>query len=154
MFEFIFVLVVAYGGYLIYKNSGHNAQSNAEKTDNAINLKSPDNEVVAADMTDTQATKTNTAEKSQSVKPMSEANKAVTPKTEFSVVMMKNPATGEKAKVTSNYRTTKRWIKEALIEEGLLDRIYKNNELNNNNDIKETVAKALAIIKAMDKYKV
>ncbi|MGR9101032.1 MAG: hypothetical protein ACU826_10740, partial [Gammaproteobacteria bacterium] len=44
-------------------------------------------------------------------------------------ITLKNPATGETASVPTNYRFAKRWIKEAMVSEGLLDKIYKNNEL-------------------------
>jgi hypothetical protein len=63
---------------------------------------------------------------------------------------LKNPKTGEVAKLPGNYAFAKRWIKEALVEEGLLDKIYKNNELDS-----EAIAKiqaALQQLKAMDKY--
>jgi hypothetical protein len=60
-------------------------------------------------------------------------------------------ARGEEAKVATNYRMVKRWVKEALVTEGLLDKIYKNTELDD--AAKITIAKALSIIKAMDKYK-
>jgi type IV secretory pathway VirB10-like protein len=63
---------------------------------------------------------------------------------------VKNPATGEVAKVASNYRFVKRWIKDALVSEGLLDKVYKNNELDD-----ETLAKidtALEQLKSMAKY--
>jgi len=74
------------------------------------------------------------------------------PKIELRTVMMTHPETGEEAKVTNNYRMTKRWVKEALITEGLLEKIYKNTELDAPAKIK--VSQALSIIKAMDKYKV
>jgi hypothetical protein len=73
------------------------------------------------------------------------------PKVELRTVMMKNPKTGEEAKIASNYRMVKRWVKEALVEEGLLPKIYKTSEMDENAKIE--VAKALSIIKAMDKYK-
>ncbi|MDC9729149.1 MAG: hypothetical protein PSN04_07460 [Methyloprofundus sp.] len=74
------------------------------------------------------------------------------PKIELRTVLMTHPETGEEAKVTNNYRMTKRWVKEALVTEGLLEKIYKNTELDDPAKIK--VAQALSIIKAMDKYKV
>lgn len=63
---------------------------------------------------------------------------------------LKNPKTGEVAKLPSNYAFTKRWIKEALVEEGLLEKIYKNNELDSNNTAK--IQEALQQLKAMEKY--
>jgi hypothetical protein len=52
---------------------------------------------------------------------------------------LKNPSTGEIATSYTNYRFTKRWIKDALVAEGLLEKVYKNNELD---------AEAEALIKA------
>jgi hypothetical protein len=75
-------------------------------------------------------------------------NKLAAPKIELRTVVMKNPKTGEEAKVATNYRMVKRWVKEALVTEGLLDKIYKNTELDD--AAKITIAKALSIIKAMD----
>lgn len=63
---------------------------------------------------------------------------------------LKNPATGEVAKVPSNYAFAKRWIKEALVEEGLLEKVYKNNELDTEATAK--IQAALEQLKAMDKY--
>ncbi|MGH8553943.1 MAG: hypothetical protein ACRERS_11670, partial [Methylococcales bacterium] len=42
----------------------------------------------------------------------------------------RNPETGETAAVPTNYRFPKRWIKRALVTEGLLDRVYTNSELD------------------------
>nr|WP_305909532.1 hypothetical protein [Methylomarinum sp. Ch1-1]MDP4522451.1 hypothetical protein [Methylomarinum sp. Ch1-1] len=63
---------------------------------------------------------------------------------------VKNPETGEVAKIPNNYRFTKRWVKEALVNEGLLDKIYKNNELDDATNAK--IKTALDKLKAMDKY--
>ena len=63
---------------------------------------------------------------------------------------LKNPKTGEIAKIPSNYAFAKRWIKEALVEEGLLDKIYKNNELDST--ITAKIKTALEQLKAMEKY--
>ncbi len=80
------------------------------------------------------------------------SRRTAAPKIELRTVMMTHPETGEEAKVSNNYRMTKRWVKEALVTEGLLDKVYKNTELDAPAKIK--VARALSIIKAMDKYKV
>lgn len=64
---------------------------------------------------------------------------------------LRDPITGEVATTYSNYRFTKRWIKEALVKEGLLEKIYKNNELD---AIAEaTIKEALIKLEAMDKYR-
>jgi ABC-type uncharacterized transport system involved in gliding motility auxiliary subunit len=62
----------------------------------------------------------------------------------------RNPATGDTAAVPTNYRFAKRWIKEALVAEGLLDKVYKNNELNDKAG--EKVKAALEKFKEIKKY--
>ena len=80
------------------------------------------------------------------------SRRTAAPKIELRTVIMTHPETGEEAKVSNNYRMTKRWVKEALVTEDLLDKVYKNTDLDAPAKIK--VARALSIIKAMDKYKV
>lgn len=63
---------------------------------------------------------------------------------------LRDPKTGEAAKVTNNYRGLKRWLKEALVAEGLLEKVYSNSELNDDTNAKIKVA--LEAIKAMSKY--
>lgn len=64
---------------------------------------------------------------------------------------LRNPKTGEVSKIQNNYRFTKRWIKEALVEEGLVEKVYKNNELDGT--VEEKIKAALLKLEAMDKYK-
>ena len=63
---------------------------------------------------------------------------------------LKNPKTGEIAKLPGNYAFAKRWIKDALVEEGLLDKVYKNNELST--EVQAQIQEALQRLKAMPKY--
>lgn len=63
----------------------------------------------------------------------------------------RDPKTGETSTLPANYRFAKRWIKEALIEEGLLDRVYKNNELSDAS-INEKVRVALSRFRELEKY--
>jgi hypothetical protein len=65
---------------------------------------------------------------------------------------LKNPATGEIIRVPANYTFAKRWIKDALVAEGLLDKVYKSNELDDAAQVK--IHQALEQLKALDKYKV
>lgn len=65
---------------------------------------------------------------------------------------VKNPKTGEVSKIPNNYRFGKRWIKEALVAEGLLDKVYKNNEVNDAVSVKAQAA--MAALKNMDQYRV
>jgi hypothetical protein len=65
---------------------------------------------------------------------------------------LKNPMTGDIANTYTNYRFTKRWIKEALVTEGLLEKVYKNNELNA--EIEATIKIAIAKLETIEQYKV
>ncbi|CAA9889395.1 conserved hypothetical protein [Candidatus Methylobacter favarea] len=64
---------------------------------------------------------------------------------------IKDPKTGEIATAYYNYRFTKRWIKEALVAEGLLEKVYKNNELDAETEAK--IKDAIQKLEAMDKYR-
>ena len=64
---------------------------------------------------------------------------------------LKNPKTGEVASSYANYRFAKRWIKDALVEEGLLEKVYTANELNAEIDAK--IKQAIAKLEALDNYK-
>jgi hypothetical protein len=64
---------------------------------------------------------------------------------------VRNPATGEVSPVPNNYRFAKKWIKEALVAEGLLDRVYKPGELDG--VASDRVKAALEALKALDKYR-
>lgn len=63
---------------------------------------------------------------------------------------LKNPKTGEVVKIPNSYAFAKRWVKDALVEEGLLDKIYKNNELDNEANAK--IQAAIEQLKQMAKY--
>jgi hypothetical protein len=64
---------------------------------------------------------------------------------------LRNPKTGEVSSAHSNYRFTKRWIKEALVEEGLVEKIFKNNELDE--AVEAKIKDALVKLESMAKYK-
>jgi len=64
---------------------------------------------------------------------------------------LKDPKTGEVATTYSNYRFTKRWIKEALVTEKFLDKVYKNDELNAN--VEAQIKSAIIKLEGMKKYK-
>jgi len=64
---------------------------------------------------------------------------------------LKDPKTGDVVTAYSNYRFTKRWIKDALVAEGLLEKVYSANELNAEIDAK--IKEAIAKLETMDQYK-
>jgi type IV secretory pathway VirB10-like protein len=63
---------------------------------------------------------------------------------------LKDPISGEVVTSYSNYRFTKRWIKEALVAEGLVDKVYKNDELNAALEVK--IKEAIAKLESNKKY--
>jgi len=63
---------------------------------------------------------------------------------------LRNPATGEVTPVPTNYRFAKKWIKDALVAEKLLDRIYKPNELDA--VASEKIRVAMDGLRAIHKY--
>jgi hypothetical protein len=63
---------------------------------------------------------------------------------------LKDPKTGEISKTYSNYRFAKRWIKEALVAEKLVDKVYKNEEINA--DIDSKIKAGLIQLENMKKY--
>ncbi len=80
-------------------------------------------------------------------KPSSPAKVSVETTAQAATVL-RDPKTGDTANVPNNYRFAKRWIKDALVAEGLLDKIYKNNELDDaaSKKVKDAIAK-LATVK-------
>jgi hypothetical protein len=64
---------------------------------------------------------------------------------------LKDPVSGEVSSSYGNYRFTKRWIKDALVAEGLLPKVYKNTELDAT--VESQIKAAIAKLEAIDKYK-
>jgi len=120
----IFVLTVIFVAYIVY------TVVEEDKTTKETNLEQEQAEKVDVPLV---------AEKATAVKKT-----AVRPKA------LRHPETGEKASVPSTYRFAKRWIKDALVSEGLLDKVYKNNELDEKNSAK--VKAALIEFKTLEKY--
>jgi len=66
------------------------------------------------------------------------------------IVDLRNPLTGEVSPVPGNYRFAKKWIKEAMVTEGLLNKVYKNSELNE--AVNPKVKAAIEEFKRLEKY--
>lgn len=64
--------------------------------------------------------------------------------------VVRDPKTGELANLPAAYTFAKRWLKEALVEEGLLDKVYKNADLND--EINASIQEAFKKLKGMPKY--
>ncbi len=160
MSEIFFILTVIYVAYVVYSVVDDEGSAPSKKAANpgAVAFKQPIAAQKPAVVAEKKAEEPTPIVKPAEVKiepaveaPKPKVNKLAAPKIELRTVVMKNPKTGEQAKVATNYRMVKRWVKEALVTEGLLDKVYKNTELDD--AAKITIGKALSIIKAMDKYK-
>ena len=68
------------------------------------------------------------------------------------IVNLRNPLTGEVSPVPGNYRFAKKWIKEAIVAEGLLNKVYKNSELTE--AVNPKVRAAVEEFKKLEKYHV
>jgi hypothetical protein len=146
MFEVLFVLTIVFVAYVVY--TVVNDQKAATKS--AVHVAEPATPAVAVEQTKVEAVAN--VEKPTAVKPAAAKKTAATVATqEASKGELRNPKTGEVASTLSNYRFTKRWIKEALVEEGLVEKVYKNNELDE--AVEEKIKDALLKLEAMDKYK-
>ncbi len=65
---------------------------------------------------------------------------------------LKNSETGEIVTNYGNYRFMKRWIKEALVSEGLLEKVYQNKEINT--DVEVKIKEALARLESIERYQI
>ena len=146
MSEALFILTVIFVAYVVYKTV--NEQKETPKS--ALPKAKPEAPKVVAEKLISKNEVKN--DKQVIIKP---ANiKKPTPMATPQATVkrgLKDPKTGEIATSYSNYRFTKRWIKEALVTEGLLDKVYKNNELDA--PIETAIKEALAKLEAIDKYK-
>lgn len=65
---------------------------------------------------------------------------------------LRDPKTGDEVKISNTYRMLRRWIKEALVSEGLLDKIYNTSELESTT-ITQKVYTAVGNLKKIEQYK-
>lgn len=144
MAELIFILTTLYVAYVVFvvvdgeKKLGIDpepkADNSAPKTVAEVKTKAASQQTAA-------------------VKPSASASppvKTVSSNAAKEIDSIKNPETGEVVKVPNNYRFAKRWIKQALVSEGLLDKIYKATELNDETTAK--IQQAIDQLKIMTKY--
>lgn len=163
MTEVLFILTTVFVAYVVYAvvTDQNNTIKTLEKE--TAHVKEPEKApaAVVAATAETAVAAVASAEKPKPAarKAAAPAKKAAPGKTaepssaqEAHKPGLRNPETGEVATSYSNYRFAKRWIKDALVAEGLVDKVYKTTELD---DAAETkIKEAIAKLEAMDKYKV
>lgn len=150
MAEILFVLLTVYVVYVVqsvvYKKCTKKPVSSPEVKSTVVTeaVKNPEKKTVVENAKS--AAKKAPVKKTSIVK--SRAKSKV--KTKPASGSLRNPETGDVDKIATSYRMTKRWIKEALVTEGLLPKIYKTAELDDAAKLK--INKALVKLVKMDKY--
>ncbi|MEI6542907.1 MAG: hypothetical protein WCL60_05245 [Methylococcales bacterium] len=153
MFEGLFALIIIFVAYVVYQAVNEHQEVPKVEEPQSKAKESVQNLIVPQPVTES----VKPAKKPSTIKP-TPLKKSI-PKVDVSKETNKtnakkgllNPITGEVATTYNNYRFTKRWIKEALVTEGLLEKVYKNNELNA--DTEADIKAALAKLEVIDKYK-
>ncbi len=177
MEELIFVLLIIFVAYVVYKSGNEKKEApKAEEpkkdleTDNAVAEAKPAASVTAKKATPIKpkvikkatpkvaeikvATPKVAEIKVAEIKvatPKVAEIKVAAPKAVAAKKGLKNPLTGEVATSYANYRFTKRWIKDALVAEGLLDQVYKNADLTE--AVEANIKAAITKLEALDNYK-
>ncbi len=153
MFEIFFMFTVIFVAYVVYHMFSEQKEVPTPTT-SALKTQHNDPAVLAPKPAVAPATKTSvqskkpTAVKAKVIKKTAVA--AAVKSTENKKGLL-DPKTGEVTTSYNNYRFTKRWIKDALVSEGLLDKVYKNNELEPT--IEATIKAAIVKLEALEKYK-
>jgi hypothetical protein len=162
MTEGLFILTTIFVAYVVYVIIGDSKDKAAKAKAASAPAKKP--KPSAAKPKATKPSSTKPAAKSSAAKPAatkkaspsktasSSKPKPTATKTAVSDVNeLRNPKTDEVSSIAANYRFMKRWIKDALVSEGLLDTVYKNNDIDAAADAK--IKAAMEKIKTLDKYK-
>ena len=147
MTEVLFILIAIIVAYVIYVIVSEQKTTSTSE----VSQEKPEKPVAAVKQSTTQSVPK--IEKVAAVKSVASATRKPEPATQHAGKRgLKNPNTGEVATTFSNYRFTKRWIKEALVAEGLLDKVYKNDELNA--ELEANIKSAVLKLESIDKYRV
>ena len=146
MSEAFFILTIIFVAYVVYKT----VNEQKEASNPSVAKAKPD----VPNVTSNQPMPETVAKKIPPtiIKPATIKKTTPAPATRNTVKKgLRDPKTGEVATSYSNYRFTKRWIKDALVTEGLIEKVYKNNELEP--AIEAAIKDALVKLEAIDKYK-
>lgn len=150
MTEGLFVLTTLFVAYVIYVIVNEKkAGSAAAKS--AVAAAQPEQQAATVEKPKAAAVKAKPATaKTATVKPAEAPMPAAEPEA-IKGSGLKDPKTGEVATTYSNYRFTKRWIKDALVAEGLVEKVYKNDELNP--AVEAKIKAGIIKLEGMKKYK-
>ena len=142
--EVLFILTIVFVAYVVYQ-----AVNDQKETPKSV---APKEKYDAPHLLAEQPSSKSVAKsaKSATIKPAVIKKAAITANT-VGKKGLRDPKTGEVTTTYNNYRFTKRWIKDALVNEGFLEKVYKNNELDD--DTEAAIKEALVKLEALDKYK-
>ncbi|NOT12875.1 MAG: hypothetical protein HOP23_13755 [Methylococcaceae bacterium] len=146
MDELVYLIIAIFVAYVIY---GIVSEKKSTATTSPDSQKKPS--VAAKPARPRSAPKTKKAADVKSVAAVANPPEPTSAPQDASKRGLKDPTTGEVFTAYSNYRFTKRWIKEALVAEKLLDKIYKNDELTA--DIEANIKSAVIKLEAIEKYR-
>ncbi|MGR9085537.1 MAG: hypothetical protein ACU841_00495 [Gammaproteobacteria bacterium] len=156
MTEGLFILTTIFVAYVVYQvvnDQKKTAKPGRNEPAKKVEKPEPPKPQAAAKKEEPAPSVSRPAEKKEepaAVKPAAGSAPAATVSTQGKAGL-RDPKTGEVSTAYANYRFTKRWIKEALVAEGLLTKIYKNNELDAETETK--IKAAMTRLEAMDKYR-
>jgi hypothetical protein len=141
MAEILFVLTAMYAAYVIYSVVSDSKKNPKIIDDSAEALMSLTVHVTPPLMPENMNTP-----------PLVKPVVVKTAKSSAAKAGLKNPETNEIASSYGNYRFMKRWIKEALVTEGLLEKVYSNNEINAEVEVK--IKEAITRLEKIERYRV
>jgi hypothetical protein len=148
MTEGLFVLTTLFVAYVIYVIVNEKKAGGAATKSAAASMQ-PKQQVAVEEKPKAAATKAKPA----AAKPVAAKKTAEAPAPVPEAIKgtgLKDPKTAEVATTYSNYRFTKRWIKDALVAEKLVEKVYKNDELNA--DVEAKIKAAIIKLEGMKKY--
>ena len=141
MAEVIFILVTVYAVYVVHSvitsKKTKKEKASALKAKVSVETASKKEDIKIAVKREKPAAKKAAPAKTKTKAKVADGN-------------LRNPETGEVAKIASSYRMCKRWIKGALVTEGLLEKVYKTNEIDDAAKVK--IDKALVKLAKMKNY--
>jgi hypothetical protein len=151
MAEIFFILTTVFVAYVVYVTVGDQiddiksitSKSAKAETDTVSEpVKIVEEQVVPVSVAKTEEPKAQAAQKKHTKVAAGASSAAKS---------LKDPATGDVVNMPNNYRFAKRWIKDALVSEGLLPKVYKNNELDDKTNSK--IKTALNKLAKLEQYK-
>ena len=156
MSELLFILTIIYAAYVIYlaKTKRDEVKQN-ELVETKVPVSVPEatgkkEQSTMVEKVKPVVKKAKPKKSVKSVKKPKPVKKVKSEKVKVEKGSLRNPETGEIAKIATSYRMCKRWIKDALVTEDLVERIYKASEIDD--ALKAKLNKALEKLAKMDKY--